>query len=59
MITIQLAERNMEDMTIFNVVGAAVLQRMVENGDRVDVSDLREGVYFVKLGNQLNKLVIK
>ncbi len=59
MIRISLLDSNIEEMTIFNVVGAAVLQRVVENGDQVDISDLRQGVYFVKLGNQLNKLIIK
>ncbi|MCB9046831.1 MAG: T9SS type A sorting domain-containing protein [Chitinophagales bacterium] len=38
-------------LNIYNTAGYLVQKTLVESGDRVDVSDLSPGLYFIRLGN--------
>ena len=50
-----------QDVTIFNAVGQMVL--FVENTNEIDVENLSEGLYFVKIsdmkGNSIVKKIVK
>jgi hypothetical protein len=58
-ITVRMADQYRENMTIINVIGKVVLQKQVINGDRIDISSLETGIYFVRLGENISKLVIQ
>jgi hypothetical protein len=48
------------DLSIFNSIGQVVLtERNVRNGTMIDVSDLTTGMYMVKSGEEIQKLIIK
>jgi len=52
---------NVQDVTIFNAVGQQVL--FVENANEINVEDLSEGLYFVRIsdknGNSMVKKIVK
>jgi agmatine/peptidylarginine deiminase len=52
---------NVQDVTIFNAVGQQVL--FVENANEINVEDLSEGLYFVRIsdknGNSIVKKIVK
>jgi hypothetical protein len=48
------------DLSIFNSIGQVVLtERDVQNGTMIDVSDLTTGLYMVKSGEEIQKLIVK
>ena len=48
---------DVQDVTIFNAVGQQVL--FVENANEVDVADLRDGLYFVRISDSKGSSVVK
>jgi hypothetical protein len=56
---VRMADQYRENMTIFNVIGKVVLNKQVINGDKIDISSLEAGIYFVRLGENISKLVVR
>ncbi|TAL67091.1 MAG: T9SS type A sorting domain-containing protein [Bacteroidetes bacterium] len=55
-------ELPLQDICIYNILGECVLNLMpariqIEEGMRIDISKLAEGVYFVKIGNETEMFV--
>ena len=48
---------NVQDVTIFNAVGQQVL--FVENANEINVADLNEGLYFVRVSDKNGNSVVK
>ena len=48
---------NVQDVTIFNAVGQQVL--FVENANEINVADLNEGLYFVRVSDKKGNSVVK
>ena len=48
---------DVQDVTIFNAVGQQVL--FVENANEIDVTDLNEGLYFVRISDKNGNSVVK
>ena len=49
--------QNIQDVTIFNAVGQQVL--FVENANSIDVAELNEGLYFVRINDKKGNSVVK
>ncbi|HUW04778.1 MAG TPA: C25 family cysteine peptidase [Williamwhitmania sp.] len=49
-------------VTVFNLVGAAVIEEMVDNGTSINISSLHKGVYIVKVTSEgeqhVSKLIV-
>ena len=44
-------------LAIYNIAGKMVKSEMVETGNSVSVSELKSGIYFVKVGSSVQKIV--
>lgn len=50
-ITIQLKDSDQEHVQIYNSMGQLVKELMIFNNERVDVSGLLKGIYFIRINN--------
>ena len=50
-ITIQLKNSEKEEIQIYNSIGQLVNEISVSNNSKIDVSDLSNGIYFIKSKN--------
>lgn len=52
-ITIQFKDFEKEEIQIYNSIGQLVKTKTVLNNDRIDVSELVDGVYFIRFNNKI------
>ncbi|MBO6117746.1 MAG: T9SS type A sorting domain-containing protein, partial [Bacteroidales bacterium] len=55
-----LTLNNADAVVIFNTAGQVVYKSNIQNQiSQIDVSSLKNGVYYIKVGNTTKKLIIK
>ena len=62
LIQFETSDNESFEIIIFDVLGNIIFSKSINNNERLDISNLKEGVYFVSLKNQINstqKLIIK
>jgi hypothetical protein len=57
-ITVEIADGTAKIVTITNIAGAVVKQQQVQGSAVISIADQANGVYFVKVGNDITKIVL-
>ena len=59
-VSLQLANQQEKDITIFDILGRNILSYKLEPGEltNLDISSLPPGIYYLRAGNQMQKFVI-
>lgn len=59
-IYVKFRNQSQDYLKIYNVVGAMAFEKLIKNGDRIDISSLQKGIYIVKIGSDYTtKLIVK
>jgi hypothetical protein len=57
-VTVEIANGASEFVTITNIIGAVVKQQQVRGSAVINIEDQANGTYFVKVGNDVTKIIL-
>ena len=57
-ITVEIADGTAQVVTITNIAGAVVKQQQVQGSAVISIEEQANGIYFVRVGNDVTKVVL-